>query len=179
MSEHFDVEAMEGFHPEIGILLTALVDSTREWREQLGNPGLVPLQWQPVPHSHSIGCLILHMIDCESYWFENVIGGHERDKAESELWLSDQVQQYDGKWPQAPAHGIEWYFAEQDRVRVRAMKSLKGRDPVTVYQRNGYTCTLRWIVSHVLQHDSYTGGQAVLMHELFQRTRQQAHANSN
>ncbi|MBS1715227.1 MAG: DinB family protein [Armatimonadetes bacterium] len=165
----YDVKPLEGFHPETGLLLAALVDSTREWRENLESPPVEALAWQPSPGSHSIGALILHIVDVESYWFENFAGGRERDPEETKLFLSEETQQYGASWPLPPAQPVEWYFDLHDRIRERSFEALRGIEPDKEFARRDFTCTLRWVVAHVVQHDSYHGGQAVLLHELWKK----------
>jgi len=170
--DHYDVRPLEGHHPETGLLLASLVDSTREWRENLESPSVEAVTWQPWPDSHSIGALILHIIDVESYWFETFAAKQERDPEETKLFLSEETQQYGGKWPAPPAEPLSWYFALHDRIRARAFDALRDIAPDTVFERKDFTCTLRWVVAHVVEHDSYHGGQAVLLHEMWKKTSQ-------
>ena len=169
MGQLYDVAPFKGFHPEIGILLSSLEDSTREWRENLGELPGEAIIWQPAPKGHSVGALILHMIDCESYWFEAFAAGKERDPEEVKLWMSEETGQFDAEWPVPPSAPLAWYYAEQDRIRARSLEALRGLDPERRYQRKGEEFTLRWIVAHILEHDSYTGGQAVLLHEQWKK----------
>lgn len=169
MSESFDVSPLTGHHPEIGLLLSSLIDSTREWRENLGDPPVEAIVWPCFPEGHSTGALILHLIDCESYWFETFCAGLPRDPQEVKLWMSDEVEQQIPRWPIPPAEPIEWYFAEHDRVRARSFEAIKGIDPKRIFKGRKGEFTFRWVAAHVLQHDSYTGGQAVLVHEMWRK----------
>lgn len=171
MPKVYDVAPLPGHHPEIGLLLGSLIDSTREWRESLGEPSVDAIVWPCFPDGHSIGALLLHMIDCESYWFENFCAGIERNEAEVALWMSDEVDQMQCRWPVPPAEPFSWYVAELERVRLRAFRSIEGIDPGRVFKGRKHSFTFRWVVAHVLQHDSYTGGQAVLAHEAWKRSR--------
>ena len=166
---HSDVEPLPGFHPEIGLLLATLQDSTREWREQLGDVSTEAIVWQPVPGAYSVGALLLHIIDCEDAWFCEFAAGNSRDPQDVALFLSDETDQYIGQWPVPPAKPLSWYFALHDQFRARAFECLRGVEPTKQFARRrpGNTCSLRWVVAHVLQHDSYTGGQAVAVHELY------------
>lgn len=167
----YDVAPLPGFHPEIGLLLASLNDSTREWRENLEEPSIEAIVWQPAPGAYSIGGLLLHLIDCEDSWFNSFAAGNERDPAESDLLMSDATNQYGGHWPVPPAEPISWYFDLHDRMRARGYEAIRGIEPERVYQRRDYSCTLRWVVAHVLEHDSYTGGQAVAIKELWAKLR--------
>jgi uncharacterized damage-inducible protein DinB len=169
MSMFYDIAPLEGYDPQIGLLLANLQDSTREWRENLENPPVEAIVWQPAENMHSIGGLILHIIDCEASWFESFAAGRDRAPEELKLLLSEETQQYGTLWPVPPAEPIEWYFDLQDRLRKRGFEALKGIEPERRYDRKQFGCSLRWVVGHVVEHDSYHGGQAVLLHELWKK----------
>lgn len=165
-----DIAPVPGFPHDTGLLLAALNDSTREWRENLGEPPVEALVWQPAPKSYSIGAVILHIIDCEVGWFEGFIGGKPNDPDQDRLLMSEEVQQYDGLWPAPPAQPISWYYELHDRFRERAWEALEGIEPDRYFSDGKEVeSTLRWVVSHIVQHDSYHGGQAVLLHELWKK----------
>jgi uncharacterized damage-inducible protein DinB len=167
--ELFDVEPLPGHYPEIGLMLSAIQDSTREWRGELGDVSEDAIVWLSADNGHSIGALLLHMIDTESYWFEQFCAGAERDPEEVKLLMSDAVLQDDAQWPVPPRKPLSWYYDLQDQIRERSFEALKGIDPERKYRKDFYACTLRWVVAHVLEHDSYTGGQAVLVHEIWKK----------
>lgn len=170
---HFDVAPLDGYHPEIGLLLSAMQDSTREWRENLEAPPVEAIVWQPAEGSYSIGGLLLHLIDCEDFWFYTFLAGNPRDPEETALFLSKETDQYEGRWPVPPAQPLSWYYELHDRIRTRAFEALRGIEPDRVYSREGRksTYTARWVLAHTLEHDAYTGGQAVALHELWRKTR--------
>jgi len=166
----YDVGPVDGLHPEIGLLIATLHDSTREWREYLERPSREAIVFQPWPRAYSIGALILHVIDCELGWFENFIAGKPPQKADAELLLSETTLQDEVIWPVPPAEEIDWYFELQDRYRVRSLAALVGQDPERVIQRGSFSASVRWVVAHVVEHDAYHGGQAVLLHEMWKAT---------
>lgn len=169
--ELLDFQPLEGYHPEVGLLLGALRDSTREWRLHLGEVSEEALRWQGPPPGYSVGMLLLHIIDVEDFWLRVFVGGQPRTEEESALYLSEETDQYEGVWPTPPEKPLSWYFDLHDQVRGRAFEALRGMDPDRTFERpgRGRSYTLRWIVAHVLQHDSYTGGQAVALHEMWKR----------
>lgn len=169
MSLNYDVAPLPGYHPEIGLLLACLDDSTREWRENLGEPPVEAIVWQPWPKAHSIGALLLHMIDCEKGWFENFAAGLPEDPEEARLLMSADVQQDGVVWPVPHSKPIEWYVDLLSHVRERVRRPLREMDPAAMHKGGSNVYTLRWIVGHVVQHDAYHGGQAVLLHELWKQ----------
>lgn len=168
----FDVAPLSGYRSELGLLLATLDDSTREWRENLEEPPVEAIVWQAYPGGHSIGGLILHIADVESHWFEQFAAGRPVDPDEAKLLMGEATDQYAGKWPVPPAEPIEWYLALHDRIRARVKETLmRLDDPAQLFQGRKNRFTLRWIAAHVVEHDSYHGGQAVLMHELWKHMR--------
>lgn len=169
MSKLRDVERIEGFDPEVGLLLGALAGSTRQWRNNLEEPPVDAIIWQPAPNMHSIGALILHMIDSEQYWLECFAGGKRRTPKENKLFLSKETRQYGPHWPVPPAEPIEWYYELQDRIRARSIETIRNIEPDRQFDRKDATFTFRWVLAHAVEHDAYTGGQAVLLHELWKK----------
>ena len=166
---HYDIEPLKGFDPQIGFLLSGLVDSTREWHEYMEDLPEEAIGWTPVPGSYNIGCLLLHLIDCEDYWFRQVIAGETRTKEETDLLMSDDVDQESHVWPTPPDKPLSWYFDLHKQVRARAFECLKGQAPNRWIEHHRDVLTVRWIVAHVLEHDSYTGGQAVALSEMWKK----------
>jgi hypothetical protein len=73
--------ALEAASPDIGLLAASLQNATREWRQELGEVDEEAIVWQPVPDMHSIGALILHIVDVEAWWIESVAAGKSRHAA--------------------------------------------------------------------------------------------------
>lgn len=157
--------------------LNALDDGTREWREELGNVDEDAIVWQPTPGFHSIGALILHIADVEVWWLHVVLGGRPYPEALRKKLLSEDTNQDDVQWPTPPRMPLAEYFAIHDEVRRGTAEVLSQPfDPKGVYENERYRSrmTNRWILSHTLTHESYHGGQAVLlalMHERMAKPR--------
>lgn len=163
-----DVVPIPGLDPEIGLLGAALIDSTREWREELEElkPSAASLTWQAEPGGVSIGALFLHLIETELWWIQTVAGGIPITDAEVKRYRVDEIDQYADKWPQAPEMDLGGYFTMLQEVRERTLAvlgSLGSPDRVVPRPGSETKFTLRWILVHVLQHDSYHGGQAVML----------------
>lgn len=169
----FDVAPTEGFHPEIGLLLATLEDGSREWREELGEPTPGALRWQPFPNGHSIGTLILHIAHAEAWWIEEALAGRKLTSEEKRDLLHDETHQDDVMWPTPPEWTCAEFFDRLDRVRKRTaetLRSVTGPDR-TVVLSDEYSTSVRWIVAHLVQHESYHGGQAVLLRLMHERMR--------
>jgi len=172
MKRVFDIEPANGYPAEYGLLVSALQDGTREWREELGDVPDEAVVWQPYKDGHSIGGLILHMIDVEAFWIETAALSRERDEAEIKELFSSETDQYAFKWVVPPRKPLAYYLELQDKVRARTLESIKHfGDPATVIDQEGWSSsvTLRWILNHVTSHESYHGGQAMMLKVLFER----------
>ncbi|HEY3267784.1 MAG TPA: DinB family protein [Armatimonadota bacterium] len=162
-----DVAPVAGLEGQCGLLLALLDMATAEWREQLGSVPDEALLWQPFPRGHSIGALILHIADVEGFCVTEVAAGQPRPEEELETLLSRETDQYAQSWPTPPAHPLSWFLAEHDAIRARTratVAALKYPDRVgRRADRPDREYTLRWLLGHIILHEAYHGGQAVLL----------------
>ncbi len=164
MTQRIDVLPAPGSDPQIGLLLAMLDDGTNDWREELGDVPDAMLLRQPFPGGHSVGALILHIADVEAYWLHELGAGQARSDEELVRLLSKETQQYDLSWPRPPAQPLSWFFAQHDEIRARTRQVVSTwDDPALVSSRDDTEFTRRWLLHHVLTHESYHGGQAVLL----------------
>lgn len=164
---HYDVAPVEGLHPELGILVASLFDSTREWRENLGAVPNDAMSWQPFSDGYSVGGEYLHIIECEFYWLEEFALGRASDPGHPAVGYGLQLKQDDVFWPDPPKEPQAWYDNLLDESRKKVLDLVREHnDPVRVHtMRNGESFTYRWILAHLVEHDAYHGGQAVAVHE--------------
>ncbi len=167
---HNDIEPLQGYPLEYGILLAALIDSTNEWLGEVGTPTEDAIVWQPIPNGHSIGGIVLHLADVELAWFEETVLKKPLSNADKELYMSDQIDVDAAQWPAPPRQPWSWYLKLLADARKRALAAVRDFPaPNTVIQGRRSTFTARWVVAHVVEHDSYHGGQIALLHEQFLR----------
>lgn len=165
-----DAKPLEGYLDPYGLLCAILEDGTNEWRSELPqNLNDKAMVWQAYPGGHSIGGTILHMISAEIYWFEQVVLDLPLDPQESAILHSEAANIDEWEWATPPEKPLSWYFDFQDRIRARMLESIKKWPPSdTTFEHHGRQITARWIFGHVIQHESYHGGQAVLLGRLWQ-----------
>jgi len=174
VKKRYDIAPLQGMHPEIGLLAASLQDGTREWRSELHKAPEEMITWQACPDGHSIGAVILHIIDVEAYWIEEFAAGKKRSKREDKLLLAEETQQYHFRWPKPPAKPLRWYLDLQDEIRARTLETLKRFDhPDEFIARgeSGTRFTVRWVLSHVVQHEAFHGGQAMLLKLLYKHNK--------
>lgn len=172
MPHNFDVEPLPGYPPEYGLLLATLQDGTREWQGELGEPDPDTICWQPYENGYSIGSLLIHIAEVEAYWFEVFTLARVLSPDERARYLSGQIDQDNGYWPKPPREPFSYYYKILSEVRTRSLESLREFPPPdTTREKEWGKMTLRWVVAHVVEHDSYHGGQAVMLHEISKRMR--------
>ncbi|MCC7433447.1 MAG: DinB family protein [Methanoregulaceae archaeon] len=168
-----DVAPDTDAHPQLGLLIATLEDSTREWRENLGRVSQAAVVWQPYENGPSIGGVILHLVDAETWWLR-CVGAQEPDDATTpEAMYNRDMDLYKAYWPAPPRKPLSWYLdllVERRAVNLDYIRSqAEAAEVISRGSKNAYT--YRWIVAHLVEHDSYHGGQAVLLHEMFKRMR--------
>ncbi len=165
-----DAEPLPGYKEPYGLLCAILQDGTREWRLEL-DPDLSEdaVVWQPHPSMHSIGAIILHIAMAEVFWFEKFALDLPWDPDERKLLMVEETDVDAWSWPAPPRQPLSWYFELHDRIRARTLESIK-KWPAADSSKldwDGDPRTLRWVLGHVIQHEAYHGGQAVLLSRLF------------
>lgn len=165
-----DVAPLVGYQEPYGLLCAILQDATNEWRWEL-DPHLSEeaIVWQPHPGMHSIGAVIMHIIFVETYWFERFALAEPWNDEERALLLAGETDVDEWRWPEPPKQPLTWYFELQDRIRARTLESIKRwPSPETTKTHDGRETSMRWVLGHVIQHEAYHGGQAVLLQRLWQ-----------
>lgn len=163
-----DVVPVEAPCDEIGQLLGLLEAGTQSMRRALGEVDEATLIWQPYPNGHSIGAILIHVAACEAGWLHLVAARQETPMdLEEQLMDGASIDQYDGIWPTPPRRPLSWYYAQHDEIWQRTLTLiLPLLDPTevrTVIWSPDRSCTVRWILHHVIEHEAYHLGQAVLL----------------
>lgn len=168
-----DIEPLAGYGEPYGLLCAALQDATKDWRQELDwkeefalGPEVVT--WRVRPNGQSIGAILLHMIIAEVAWFEWFVLGRAPSEEDRSLLLWNEIDVDEGKWPDPPAEPLTWYFGLQDRFRARTLEAVKDWPPAeTLKEHYDRQVSMRWVLGHVIQHETYHGGQIVLIHDLW------------
>jgi uncharacterized damage-inducible protein DinB len=164
-----DAIPLLGYLEPYGLLCAVLQDGTNEWRweldQDLSEDAVV---WQPFPGAHSIGAIILHIIGVEIFWFEKFALDCPTDPEEKKVLMVDEIDVDEWRWPEPPRQPISWYFELQNRIRARTLERIKEwPSPESSKELGGHPRTMRWVLGHVIQHEAYHGGQAVLLNRLW------------
>jgi uncharacterized damage-inducible protein DinB len=161
-----DVKPDESLDVQLGLLLAMLDDGTEEWRSEIEDLPQEAITWQPFTNGHSIGGVILHIADVEAHWIHNVAAGRTRSEEELKRLLAEETQQYNIQWPTPPNESLDWYWNQCDEIRKKTHELVREMaDPEHIGSRpeRATDYTLRWMLHHVIGHEAYHGGQAVLL----------------
>ncbi|AIE86124.1 DinB family protein [Fimbriimonas ginsengisoli] len=164
----FDACPLDGYPTELGLLLATLQSCTWDWRDELGDVDEDAIVWQARSGGHSIGAVLLHIGEVELYWIEEVVLGREMSEADLQLFMSREIEQYKGQWPSPPRRPLSWYLERLDEVRARTLAAVRDFPaPDAEIPWLEHTVTPRWVLSHVIEHESYHGGQMLLLQDLY------------
>ena len=165
----FDVKPLEGYQDPYGLLCAILQDGSREWRGELDpDIGLDAVTWRARPGGQSMGAIMLHIIHVEVAWIERFGLGRTLDPEEDRLLLADEIDVDAGVWPDPPNEPLSWYFELHARLRLRTLEAIKSfPPPETLKESRHGQLSMRWVLGHVIEHESYHGGQIVLLYDLW------------
>jgi len=166
MDTLLDVAPTPGVNPEMALLFATLEDGTREWMQFMQDVPEEALTWQPTPGGHSIGGLMLHIADVEGLWLEERLLGRARPAELLARLPTESRAVREGRWNVPPAWPLAEYLDLLTTVRERSRAVLGELPPpehTIPHPRPGVRVTARWALAHVVHHESYHGGQAVLL----------------
>ncbi len=169
-----DAKPLPGYPEPYDLLAAILNDGTNEWRWELDPKlGEETMGWQPHPGFHSIGSIILHiaavdrvidsrvrsrMRSCRSkYHWSGWRRGVGQDHASTSISSAIRSLRSSGI-----AGLIEHESLEPEHLWPA---------PDTLKEWDGTQRTMRWVFGHVIQHEAYHGGQAVLLSRMWELSR--------
>lgn len=120
---------------------------------------------------HSIGGLVLHIAEAEWFWVQMVFRGHqltEEDKTMACWDILDDVERISRN-----GYTAEFCLLEAERIRNQTRDVLfscsdKDLDRLFTFERNGKITeyNLRWILHHLVDHESQHKGQILMLKRL-------------
>ncbi|RYG33259.1 DinB family protein [bacterium] len=163
-----DLSLPTGFsNPEIALLAAALNDGTREVREELGLVTPEELAFAPYPGGHNASAVLLHHAQVEALWIQCDLF------RESDVEAKRRFPEFTGDWhksgwPEVGPMTLKEIYRRSDEIREVTLTHLATlEDSQLLTQPDGqFADTARWVVNHLIGHESYHYGQAVLLVEM-------------
>ncbi len=176
--EHTDAAPLEGYPEPYAQMLGTLEDGTREWLGELGEDFDLPpeaMTWRAWPDGPSLGCQMLHLVGVEVFWLQAFPAERQFTEGERGLYLWDDIDVDKPHWPEAPAQPFSWYLNLLREARAKTLEAAKSwPEPEHVFTGKWRSCTMRWVVGHEIQHESYHGGQIIFLNELRKNSQPEA-----
>ena len=149
----------------IATYLEQLDQASREWLGELGDDITeAELVWQPFVGGHSIAALLVHIAEVEQYWLHHVAVGEPYRDMEGEFLEGGVIDQYEIQWATPSAGRLLAFYTEiLAATRARTKELMSNVELSLVAKRREQEFTLHWLLTHVIVHEAYHGGQAVLL----------------
>jgi len=168
----YDVQPLEGYPADLGLMLATLQETTRDWRGDMlaeGEPTEDELVWQARPGGHSLGAIFLHIADVEISWIEEFALGRKMSEADLQRLMVKETRANEGIWPTPPRKSYAWYLEQMDESRRRTLEACRDFPALETEYRfqDRFDLTYRWTLAHVIGHEAYHAGQAMLLHDLY------------
>lgn len=169
----FDLSLPSEFrNAEIALLAAALNDGTRELRDEFGEVTPEELAYTPVSGRYNAAAVILHHAAVEDKWIRCDLFGESREESDSRFPLFTKELFERGEWPDLGGLTLQEIYRRSDEVRRETLARLAliedAAQPTVTSPE--WRETARWVVNHLIGHESYHYGQAVLLVEMARAT---------
>jgi uncharacterized damage-inducible protein DinB len=132
-------------------------------KEQIGRPAIAG--------AHSIGALVLHIVEAEWYWMQMVVLGHVLNDADRSAPCWDVLKNPD-RFPER-GYSAEFCLDEIKRIRNQTQQTLASFNDADLerifsIERRGelHERSLRWILHHLIDHEAQHKGQILMLKRL-------------
>ncbi|MFY7953703.1 MAG: DinB family protein [Armatimonadaceae bacterium] len=166
-----DFQPLDFLPAETETLWAVLEDTTRMRRAEIGDVADNLLSWTPNEGMHSIGAVMMHIIETEAQWIHEVLGGRKRSSEERAFQQADATDQWGGNWAPAPALSWSELLAYHDTIRLQSRTVVEALgEPEATSPLGNRLVTLRWVLKHVATHEAYHFGQIELLLQMARRS---------
>jgi uncharacterized damage-inducible protein DinB len=168
-NEIMTLEPVPNFLPEIGFFLASLEKIRSEWRKAVKDLTKQELAHKIMPEVQPIGTIIIHIAEAEYFWMQEIVSGKEmtdeiKELLHHDLWFKDFA---------AEDLDIEYCLRVVEKIHQMTRETLKqftAEDLDKTFVRRGEdretNYSLRWIFTHLLQHDAEHQGQIMMIKRL-------------
>ncbi len=163
--------AAEGFTPEIGFYLSGMEEVREQVRDAVAKLTGEKLNRPAFLGAHSIGALVLHIGEAEWWWMQCNVAGHELTDEDRQAPFWDVLEEPDAF--ASRGYTAEFCLQEINKIRNKTRIALAkfnddDLDRIFSYKRHDkiHEQSLRWILHHLIDHESQHKGQILMLKRL-------------
>ncbi len=165
---------------EVGRAVWPLEEQRRSLLADVRDATPEELAWQPAPGMNTIGMLLVHLALTEAYLGQ--IGFEGRPQADTRAAIglaedADGMPMPEGGRPPRALEGepLGFFAALLERAREGTLRATRELSAADLYREVTWewpgagrrTFNLRWLLSHLLQHEAHVHGQVNLLRHLY------------
>jgi uncharacterized damage-inducible protein DinB len=170
--EIVELKPVENFTREIGLFLASLEKIRSEWRESVKDLTKTELAAKILLDVQPIGTLIMHIAEAEYFWIQEIVSSKPmsdeiKDLLHHDLWFKDFG---------AEDLEVEYCLEVVEKIHVMTRGTLSeftDEDVEKLFIRKEENSeshfSLRWIFTHLLQHDAEHQGQIMMIKRLLRK----------
>lgn len=162
--------SLEGFSNDLGFCLSAMEEVRQQLHEAVIEMPADQICRLAIPGAHSIAALVLHIGEAEWYWIQHIFSGHPLSEVRNAPYWD--VLKEPSSFA-AKNYAAEFCFDEIKKIRQQTFDTLttfddSRLDEVFAYEKDGESIdlTLRWILHHLIDHESQHKGQILMLKRL-------------
>ncbi len=146
--------------PQIGLIYAMLEQNRRLVKDKARKLQPAHLLWRPDKKTNTVGTLLLHIAEAESWWMQEVIDGKPLTKKQKKEFRYDLYGGENTK--QIGKTSLDYLFGKMNQVRRktrRTLQKLSDRDLDKVHKFKNDGMTYGYILFHLIEHEASHAGQ--------------------
>lgn len=168
------LEPVEGLSREIGFLVAGLQEVRAQTVAVLADLKPGELSRRLTPNFHQVGGLVLHLAETEFWWIDIVFAGREISDEDRQLFHFDDTTETDFALKK---YGVADCVRTLNLAHERTIETLSevddgSLDSLYPFPRKEpkFDSSLRWILHHLIDHESNHRGQIAMMKRLMRES---------
>jgi uncharacterized damage-inducible protein DinB len=168
------IEPVAGLSREIGFLVAGLQEVRAQTVASIADVTPEELSRRVTPSFHQIGGLVLHLAETEFWWIDIVFAGNEITEVDRQLFHFDDTTETDFALKK---YGVDDCVRILNLAHERTIGTLSevndgSLDRLYPFPRKEpkFESSLRWILHHLIDHESNHRGQIAMMKRLMRES---------
>lgn len=158
VSAQYEIKPVEGYSPNIGIMVSMLEDLKGRITEQVKDLKQSQTDFVYDQNANSIGALIMHLVSTEAYYQIETLEGRQWTEVEqARLGVAGELNDDSKKYLKGKP--IRHYLDLWDEVRQKTLMGLKTKDDQWFSSNIEDGINYHWVWFHVMEHSANHMGQ--------------------